>query len=168
MGGAGPSSLLHTMLEGPNEWVCECKMDVKFTWIPTWHQVDHVSWSLGLFFKTPHGVRPNTKLGDHGTPNTHNCWFIIYYHLWGPTRIKFHWNSIWLRAREHMASHYTWGSVTTLDDFGGVLGRPWDNFIWALRISWSRLLARVWSSPQLQCRACIVQGQASHLYIDFQ
>ena len=32
--------------------VCECKMDVKFTWIPTWHRMDHVSWSLGLFFKT--------------------------------------------------------------------------------------------------------------------
>ena len=25
-GGAGPSSL-HTTLEGPTEWVCECKMD---------------------------------------------------------------------------------------------------------------------------------------------
>ena len=24
-------------------------MDVKFTWISTWHQMDHVSWSLGLF-----------------------------------------------------------------------------------------------------------------------
>jgi hypothetical protein len=25
-------------------------MDVKTTWIPTRHQMDHVSWSLGLFF----------------------------------------------------------------------------------------------------------------------
>ena len=32
--------------------VCKCKMDVKPTWIPTWHQVDYVSWSLGLFSKT--------------------------------------------------------------------------------------------------------------------
>ena len=32
--------------------VCECKMDVKSTWIPTWHQMDHVSWPLGLFSKT--------------------------------------------------------------------------------------------------------------------
>ena len=31
--------------------VCECKMDVKSTWIPTWHPMDHVSWSLGLFSK---------------------------------------------------------------------------------------------------------------------
>jgi hypothetical protein len=28
--------------------VCECKMDVK----STWHRMDHVSWSLGLFSKT--------------------------------------------------------------------------------------------------------------------
>ena len=31
--------------------VCECKMDVKSTWMPTWHQMDHVSWLLGLFSK---------------------------------------------------------------------------------------------------------------------
>jgi hypothetical protein len=31
--------------------VCECKMDVKSTWILTWHQMDHVSWSFGLFSK---------------------------------------------------------------------------------------------------------------------
>jgi hypothetical protein len=29
--------------------VCECKMDAKSTWIPTWHRMDHFSWSLGLF-----------------------------------------------------------------------------------------------------------------------
>ena len=40
-GGAGPSSL-HTTAWGTNG-VCECKMDVKSTWIPTWHQMDHVS-----------------------------------------------------------------------------------------------------------------------------
>ena len=31
-GGAGPSSL-HTTLEGPTEYVCECTMGVKSTWI---------------------------------------------------------------------------------------------------------------------------------------
>jgi hypothetical protein len=31
--------------------VCECKTDVKSTWTPTWHQMDHVSWSLGIIFK---------------------------------------------------------------------------------------------------------------------
>ena len=31
--------------------VCECKMDAKSTWILTWHRMEHVSWSLGLFSK---------------------------------------------------------------------------------------------------------------------
>jgi hypothetical protein len=47
-----------------------------------------------------------------------------------------------------MTSHYTRGYATTLHDFfGGVLGQPLDTFFWALTISWSRLLARVWSGP---------------------
>ena len=50
-GGAGPS-LLHARLEGPMDYVRECKMDVKFTWIPP--------------------CRPNTKPGDHDTLNAHN------------------------------------------------------------------------------------------------
>jgi hypothetical protein len=87
------------------------------------------------------------KLGDHFTPNVHNRWFILFYHVWGPTLIKIHWNSIWLRAWSHMASHYTWRVVTTLHDFGGVMGQPLDTFFWALAISCSRLLIRVWSGP---------------------
>ena len=50
----------------------------------------------------------------------------------------------------HMMSHYTWGSVTTLHDFGGVVGWPLDTFFWALTISWSHLLARVWSGPNIR------------------
>ena len=122
-------------------------MGVKSTWIPTWHWMDHVSWSLGLFSKIASWCRPNTKPGDHGIMNTHNCWFILFYHVWGPTRIGIHRNSIWLRAQLHMSSHYSWGSVTTLHDFEGVLGWPLDIFFWALKISWSRLLAHVWSGP---------------------
>ena len=106
--------------------VCEYKMDVNSTWIPTWHRMDRVSWSLAIFPKPPLEGRPNTKPVDHGTPNTHNHWFIVFHHDRGPTWIKIPWNSIWLSARSHMASHYTWRSVTTLHDFGGVLGRPLD------------------------------------------
>jgi hypothetical protein len=100
------------------------------------------------FQKSPLGGRPSTKPGDHGTPNAHICWFILFYHVWGPAWIKIHWKSIWLEARSHMTSYYTWRSVTTLHDVGGMLGRPLDTFFWALTISWSRLLARVWSDPQ--------------------
>ena len=64
-------------------------------------------------------------------------------HAW----IEIHWTSIWLRARSHMTSHYTWGLVTTLHNFGSVLKWPLDTSFWALIISWLRLLARVWSGP---------------------
>ena len=63
--------------------VCDCKMDVKSTWNPTWHQMDHVSWSLGLFQKPPLGGRLDTKPGDHSTPDAHNDWFILFYQVWG-------------------------------------------------------------------------------------
>jgi len=137
----GPS-LLHTMLEGPMEYV-------NTRWMRSLHGFLHgIKWimfhgHLDYFSKSPLGDMPNTKQGDHGTPNAHNRWFTLCYHVWGPTWIEIHWNSIWLRARSHMASHYDWESVTTLHDFGGVPGRPLDTFFWALTISWARLLALV-------------------------
>ena len=33
---------------------------------------------LDYLKKTPLGGRPNTKPGDHGTPNTHNRWYILF------------------------------------------------------------------------------------------
>ena len=118
---------------------------------------------------------PNTNPGDHGTPNTHNRWFILFYHAWGPTCVDIHWNRIWLRAQSHITSHYTWGSVTTLHKFAGVLGRPWDTFFWALTMSWSRLLARVWSDREIDgirkghtsgTRIAFVQMRHGHLSED--
>jgi hypothetical protein len=99
--------------------VSECKMDVK----STWHWMDHVSWLLELFSKATPWRLAHTKPGDHDTPNTHNNWFNLLYHVWGHVWIEIQRNSIWLRARSHMTSHYIWGSVTTLlHEFGGVLG----------------------------------------------
>ena len=60
-----------------------------------------------------------------------------------------------MRARSLMTSRYTWRSVTTLHDFGGVLGWPFDTFVWALTISWSRLLARVWSGPKTRISCAV-------------
>ena len=55
-GGAGPSSQLHPNAQGTNgREVCECEMDVESTWTPTWHRMDRVSWSLGLFSKIHRG-----------------------------------------------------------------------------------------------------------------
>ena len=49
---------------------------------------------------------PNTNLKNHSTPNAHQHWFILFYHVWGPAWIETHWNSIQLRARSHVTSHY--------------------------------------------------------------
>ena len=142
-GKACPSSL-HTMLEGPMEYV-------NARWMWSLHGfLQGIKWimfhgNLDYFQKPRLWSRPNTKPWDSGTPNTHNHWFILVYHVWGPAWIDIHRNSIWLRARSHMTSHYTWESMTTLHDFGSVLGQPLDTFFWALIISWSRLLAHVWN-----------------------
>ena len=129
--GAGPSSLLHTMVEGPTEYV-------NARWMYSLHGFLHgIEWimfhgHLDYSQKPLLGGKPNTKLGDHGILNTCNCWFILFYHARGPAWIDIRWNSIWLRARWHMISHYTRGSVTTLHDFGGVLGRALDTIFWVL------------------------------------
>ena len=126
-GGAGPSSL-HTMLEGPTEYV-------NARWMSSLHGFMHgIEWimfhgHLDYFQKLSLGGRLITKPGDHGTMNPHNRWYSMFYHVRGPAWIEIDWNSIWLRS--HMISHYTWGSVTTLHDFGDVLGRPLDKFFWA-------------------------------------
>ena len=83
---------------------------------------------LGCFQTPPLGGRSNTKPGDHATPKSHSLWFILFYHEQRSASIEIHWNSIWLRAQSLMAAQYTWGSVTTLHEFGGVLGRPLDTF----------------------------------------
>ena len=95
------------------------------------------------------GLTENRETMGLRTLTSVDFFILFWYHGWGPAWIEIHWNSIWLRALSHMASHYTWGSVTTLHDFGGVLGWPLDTFFWALTISWSQLLAHVWSGPEI-------------------
>ena len=43
---------------------------------------------LDYFQKPPLGGRPNIKLGDHGTPNAYNRWFVLFYHVWGSAWIE--------------------------------------------------------------------------------
>ena len=124
-------------------------MDIKSTWIPTWHQLDHVLWSLGLFFKhhlLEVGLTQSREITALRTFTTVDLFYVIICEE--PTWIKTHWNNIKLRAWSQMASHYTWGSLTTLHDFEGHWDRLWTLF-WALTISWSRLLARVQSGPKV-------------------
>ena len=47
----GRSKFASHYAQGTNG-VYECKMDVQSTWVRTWHWMDHVLWSLGLFPKT--------------------------------------------------------------------------------------------------------------------
>jgi hypothetical protein len=69
------------------------------------------------------GGRVNTKLGDHGTPNTHTRWFILSYHVYGPTWIDICWNSIrW--ERSHMWLHITLEGLWT---HYMILEVSWDN-----------------------------------------
>ena len=78
--------------------VRECMMNIKSTWVPTWHQMDHVSWSLGVFSKV--GLAQNQETMALQTLTSHNCWLILFYHVWGPIWIETHWNSIRLTARD--------------------------------------------------------------------
>jgi hypothetical protein len=94
---------------------------------------------LDYFQKPLLGGRLNTKLGDHDTPNPHNRWFILFYHVWGAVWIEIHWNSIWLRAQSHTTLEGPWPHYMILEV-------SWDN-LWALTTSWSRLLDHVWSGP---------------------
>jgi hypothetical protein len=101
-------------------------MDVKSTWIPAWHRNGSCFMGTWIIFQKPSlEGRPHTKPGNHGILNAHNCWFILLYHVWGPTWIKIHRNSIWLRALSHMTSLYTWESVTTVHGFGGARDGLW-------------------------------------------
>ena len=77
---------------------------------------------LDYFQNPPLGGRPNTKPDDHGTPNAHNHWYILFYHVWRPAWIEIHSNGIWLRSlvtygftlHSRVRDHTTWS-------FGGVL-----------------------------------------------
>ena len=136
-GGAGPSLLLHHYAWGTTG-ACECKMDVKSTWIPTWHRYGScsmVTWTI--FNNHLFGGRPNTKPGDHDTLHAHNYWFTLFYHVWGPAWIEIHWISMWLRVRSHMTSHTLQGPWLHYMILEVLLGRPLDTFFWALIISWS-------------------------------
>jgi hypothetical protein len=94
--------------------------------------------------------RPTTKLGDHGTLNAHDRWtYYIFPCVRELAWIEIHRNGVWSGTQSHMTSHYTQGSVTTWHELGGDFRWSLGTLFWALTISRSRLLARVWSGPKL-------------------
>ena len=54
--------------------VCKCKMDQKKSLHGFLHGIEWIMLHghLDYFQRSPLESRPNTKLGDHGTPNGHN------------------------------------------------------------------------------------------------
>ena len=106
-GGASiPSSLPSQYTWGTNG-VCECQDGCK-VYMDLYKALNGscfmVTW--GYFQKPFLGGRPNTKPRDQCTPNAHNRWFVLFYHVWGHAWIEIHWNSIRLRAR-HRWLHTT-------------------------------------------------------------
>ena len=82
---------------------------------------------VDYFQKPPLGSRPNNELGDYGTLNAHNCWFIIFLSCvrfvhkqksieiafgWGPVTYDFTLHS---RVRNHyMTLEVCWDGLWTL------------------------------------------------------
>jgi hypothetical protein len=50
-----------------------------------------------------------------------NLTTIAFFLCEHPTWIAIHWHNIWLNVWSHGTSHYNWGLVTTLHDFGSFL-----------------------------------------------
>jgi hypothetical protein len=72
--------------------VCECKMDVKSTWISTWHQMD--SWSLGLFSKTTFWRQVQHKIGRPWHSECSQPLIYSFCYVWESVWIEIHWNAI--------------------------------------------------------------------------
>ena len=119
--------------------LCECKMDVKI-YVESYVAIEWIMFRGHLdCFQKNHllevGQKQNQEIMALWTLTTVDLFcFIMCENLY-----EIHWNSIWLRSRSHMASHYMILEMC--------LGRPLYTFLWALTISWSRLLAHVWSGP---------------------
>jgi hypothetical protein len=119
---------------------------------------DHVDY----FQKPPLGGKPNTKPRDHGTLNAHNRSFILFLSC---VRTRMSRNSLKQHLVEDLVAydltlhlrvrdHITWFRRCIRTAFGHL-------FFWTLTISWSRLLARLWSGPMSPC----VAFRASHCHI---
>jgi len=126
-------------------------MDVKSTWIPTWHRMDHASWSLGLFLKTTSWRHAQYKIGRSW--HSEHSWPLIYSILTCVrTRMNRHslkWHVVEGRTTYDFTLHLRLRDTTTW--FWRCVGTAFnlDTFFWALTISWSRLLTHMWSGPKL-------------------
>ena len=70
------------MREGPTEYVCEGKMDVKSTRIPYMASDGSCFMITWIVFKSHFlEVKPNMKPGHRSNPKAHNRLLILFYHV---------------------------------------------------------------------------------------
>ena len=122
--------------------VCKCNMDVE-SYTASNGSCFMVAWIIFRSHLLEVGATQNRETKTLWTLTTVGLIYFIMRE--DPAWIEIHRNSIWLRARPHVTSHYTtlegpWPHYMIWDGL-------WALFIWAATISWSRLLARVWSGP---------------------
>jgi hypothetical protein len=119
-GGAGPSSL-HTTLERPIKWVQDgctvCMASNGSCFMVTWIVFNNHVFEVGL--------KQNRETMALWESQCHQ--FIIFLScVRTPPLHVMNLYSIWLRASSDLTSHYAWGPVILLHDFGSVLGQPLD------------------------------------------
>jgi hypothetical protein len=134
--------------------VSECKINV--IWVGFLHGIKWIMFHghLDYFQKPPLGGRPNMKsetLAFRNLTIVHLLYFIMCEN---PTWIVIPWNKIWWRGRLHMIAHYTWGHVTTLHEFGIVLGQPLDSSfgLSQFHVHGSWLVCEVALNHDMQCQ----------------
>ena len=144
------------MLEGPTEGVCGLQ-DGCSIYMDSYMALNGscfmVTWTI---FKKP---------GDHGTPNTHNHWFILFYHVWGPAWIDIHWDNIWLRAghiwlrtalegpwQHYMMLEVSWDALWTLSFGLSQFHGHGSWLVWGVALKW--LLFFIWPLYLIHMESC--------------
>ena len=146
--GANPSSL-HTTLEGPTKYICECKMDG--TVYMDFYMASNgscfmVIWTVSRNHLMEVGLTQNRETMALQTLTTVDLFYFIIcedMYEYKSIEIEFGWGPgfIWL----HTSLEVPWSHYMILEvswDKG-----LWTLFFWVVTISWSRLLARGWSGP---------------------
>ena len=83
---------------------CECKMDVKLTGFLQWHRMGScfmVTWIIFEDHLLEVGLT-RTNWETMALRMLTTVGFFYFFHVWGPTLMNIHWNSIWLRAWSRM------------------------------------------------------------------
>ena len=118
--------------------VCECKMDVKSTWIPTWHPMDHVFMVTRIIFKNhllEVGPTQNQETMALGTLTTTDLFYSIMCedpsewklieitfgsrsgHIWLHTTLEGPWLHYMILkvSRDNLFGHFLLGSHNFMD-----------------------------------------------------